>query len=110
VAVASGDVVVSDGDGVVLIPRERLHDVVDIATAITDVEDDICAAVKIKDARETYGYTSCSSPLARRRLSRPIDNLALQGAGTVFEASATPTCCCHTLASRLRAWCSYGTD
>jgi 4-hydroxy-4-methyl-2-oxoglutarate aldolase len=46
VAIASGDIVVGDGDGVVIVPRERAEDVIRSLVAIRDAEASLEAKVK----------------------------------------------------------------
>jgi 4-hydroxy-4-methyl-2-oxoglutarate aldolase len=46
VAIASGDIVVGDGDGVVIVPRERAEDVIRSLVAIRDAEVSLEAKVK----------------------------------------------------------------
>jgi len=60
VRVDPGDFVLGDWDGVVVIPKERITEVADVATWIEQVEDRIRAAVlsgeRLDLARKTQGY------------------------------------------------------
>ncbi|MCS5524645.1 RraA family protein [Curtobacterium flaccumfaciens pv. oortii] len=60
VCIRPGDLVVADADGVVVIPRDRAHEVLDRAIHIEDIEAAVAAAVHagstLRQAREDLGY------------------------------------------------------
>lgn len=60
VAVSPGDVVIGDCDGIVVVPAERLGEVVELAAAIESAEEHIRAAVRdgerLEVARQRFGY------------------------------------------------------
>ncbi len=65
IRVNPGDWLVGDADGVVVIPAERAVEVLRIAQAIEQVEDDIRAAIgrglRVDEARRSLGYHSLQS-------------------------------------------------
>jgi 4-hydroxy-4-methyl-2-oxoglutarate aldolase len=60
VAVVPGDLICGDGDGIIVIPQERLDDVVKAAIEIEDAEDHIRNSIKsgmsLIDARTQFNY------------------------------------------------------
>lgn len=60
VRVRARDMVVADGDGVVVVPRERVQEVVDLARGIQKAEEDIremiVGGATLKEAREKFNY------------------------------------------------------
>lgn len=62
VTIQPGDVLFGDEDGVVVVPAERVEEVLAIASHIEKVEDaivaDVQAGAKLLDARATHGYHS----------------------------------------------------
>jgi 4-hydroxy-4-methyl-2-oxoglutarate aldolase len=65
VAVVPEDIVCGDGDGIVVIPRERLDEVVSAAREIEDAEDAIRGSIRqgmsLLDARTQYNYHALQS-------------------------------------------------
>jgi regulator of RNase E activity RraA len=65
VAVVPGDIICGDGDGIVVIPQERLEDVVKAAGEIEDAEDAIRAAIRagktLLQARTDFNYHALQS-------------------------------------------------
>lgn len=60
VRVEPGDFVVGDDDGVLVVPRRRWPEVLEVANQIDEVETQILQAIEegktLSDARETFGY------------------------------------------------------
>jgi regulator of RNase E activity RraA len=65
VAVVPGDLICGDGDGIIVIPQERLDDVVKAAIEIEDAEDHIRNSIKngmsLIDARTQFNYHALQS-------------------------------------------------
>ncbi len=65
VAVVPGDIIAGDFDGIVVIPQERLDEVVKAAIEIEDAEDHIRASIRagksLIDARTEFNYHSLQS-------------------------------------------------
>jgi 4-hydroxy-4-methyl-2-oxoglutarate aldolase len=65
VAVVPGDILAGDGDGIVVIPQERLDDVVKAAREIEDAEDHIRASIRsgmsLLEARTQFNYHQLQS-------------------------------------------------
>jgi regulator of RNase E activity RraA len=72
VRVCPGDLIVGDGDGIVVVPRQRMEEVLKRALATREVEERILAAalagMPLTEARKQFGYhtlqRSAASPLA----------------------------------------------
>jgi 4-hydroxy-4-methyl-2-oxoglutarate aldolase len=60
VQVKPGDILIGDDSGVVVVPQEMAHQIIEAAEKIEQAENSIIEAVKgglsIKDARKKYGY------------------------------------------------------
>ena len=65
VAVVPGDLICGDGDGIIVIPQERLDDVVKAAIEIEDAEDHIRNSIRqgmsLLDARTQFNYHALQS-------------------------------------------------
>jgi regulator of RNase E activity RraA len=65
VAVVPGDLICGDGDGIVVIPQERVDEVVAAAREIEDAEDHIREAIKtgksLLQARTDFNYHALQS-------------------------------------------------
>jgi regulator of RNase E activity RraA len=72
VRVCPGDLIVGDGDAIVVVPRQRMEEVLKRALATREVEERILAAalagMPLTEARKQFGYhtlqRSAASPLA----------------------------------------------
>ncbi len=68
-SVSSGDIVVGDDDGIVVVPRSRAEEVAAVATTIHGAESRILDAVRggarLADARAEYGYHELQRKQAR---------------------------------------------
>jgi len=57
---AAGDLIVGDADGIVVVPSERVQEVLNLATEIAEAEEGIRAAIEagasLREARQAAGY------------------------------------------------------
>ena len=74
VSIEAGDIVIGDGDGIVVLPRTRILEIVELAESIESTEEMIRVAVRAGErldaARTRYGYHR----LQRQGDGHPISN------------------------------------
>jgi 4-hydroxy-4-methyl-2-oxoglutarate aldolase len=71
VPVRPGDLVVGDGDGVVVVPRERITEVIaaarEIDAAETAIEAAVASGLRLADARRRHGYHALQTRAAGQK-------------------------------------------